>query len=44
MYVVAGAMLVMVDGWHRIAGDVLLAVGVVGTLATALGALRRRRS
>lgn len=42
--VVAGAMLVMVDGWHRIAGDVLLAVGVVGTLATALGALRRRRS
>lgn len=43
-FVVAGAMLVMVDGWHRIAGDVLLAVGVLGTVATALGALRRRRS
>jgi ubiquinone biosynthesis protein len=42
--VVAGAMLVMVDGWHRIAGDVLLAVGVLGTVATALGALRRPRS
>lgn len=42
--VVAGAMLVMVDGWHRVAGDVLLAVGVLGTVATALGALRRPRA
>lgn len=41
--IVAGAMLVMVDGWHRIAGDVLLAAGVVGTVATALGALWRPR-
>ena len=37
-------MLVMVDGWHRVAGDVLLAVGVLGTVATALGALRRPRA
>src|SRR5690606_38802529 len=42
--IVAGAMLVMVEGWHRIAGDVLLAVGVLGTVATALGALRRPRA
>ena len=42
--VVAGAMLVMVDGWHRVAGDLLLAVGVLGTVATALGALRRPRA
>lgn len=41
--IVAGAMLVMVDGWHRSAGDVLLAVGVLGTLATAIGAWRRPR-
>lgn len=38
-----GAMLVMVDGWHRLAGDVLLAVGVLGTMATALGAWRTPR-
>ena len=41
--IVAGAMLVMVDGWHRLAGDVLLAVGVLGTLATAIGAWRKVR-
>ena len=40
---VAGAMLVMVDGWHRLAGDVLLVVGVLGTLATAIGAWRKPR-
>ena len=38
-----GAMLVMVDGWHRLAGDVLLAVGVLATMATALGAWRKPR-
>ena len=41
--VVAGAMLVMVDGWHRVAGDVLLAVGLLGTAAVAFGALRKPR-
>lgn len=41
--IVAGAMLVMVDGWHRLAGDVLLAIGVLGTTATALGAWRKPR-
>ena len=41
--VVAGAMLVMVDGWHRLPGDVLLVVGVLGTLATAIGAWRKPR-
>jgi ubiquinone biosynthesis protein len=42
--VVAGAMLVMVNGWHRVAGDVLLVIGLLGTIATALGALRRPHS
>lgn len=42
--IVSGAMLVMVEGWHRVAGDVLLVVGVLGTVATAIGALRRPRS
>lgn len=41
--IVAGAMLVMVDGWHRLAGDILLVVGVLGTLATAIGAWRKPR-
>lgn len=42
--VIAGAMLTMIDGWHRVAGDVLLAVGVLGTGAVALGAWRRARA
>ena len=41
---IAGAMLVMVNGWHRIAGDVLLILGVVGTLLTAFGAWKRPRA
>lgn len=41
--VIAGAMLVMVDGWHRLAGDILLGIGVLGTAAVALGALRKPR-
>ena len=41
--VIAGAMLVMVDGWHRVAGDALLAVGLLGTAVVALGALRKPR-
>ena len=41
--VVAGAMLVMVDGWHRVAGDILLVVGLFGTAAVAIGALRKPR-
>jgi ubiquinone biosynthesis protein len=41
-FVVGGAMLTTIPGWHRSVGDALLAVGVLGTLAVALGALRRR--
>lgn len=41
--VVGGALLTTVSGWHRTVGDVLLAVGVLGTLAVALSALRKRR-
>ncbi|MGE0158708.1 MAG: ABC1 kinase family protein [Gemmatimonadales bacterium] len=41
--VVGGALLVGVGGLHRIVGDVLLAVGFMGTLASAFGALWERR-
>lgn len=41
--VVGGAMLAMIPGWHRTAGDVLLAIGCLGTLTVAIGALRRHR-
>ncbi len=42
-FIVAGALLVTVGGWHAVAGDVLLAIGIVGTLAVGLGALLRPR-
>jgi ubiquinone biosynthesis protein len=41
--VVAGALLAALDGWHRVAGDLLLAAGLVGVGAVALGALRQGR-
>lgn len=41
--IIAGALLVTVGGWHRVAGDVLLTLGIAGTLATGLGSLRRPR-
>ncbi len=41
-FVTAGALLASVPGWHRAAGDVLLALGVAGTLAVAIGAWRSR--
>ena len=40
---ISGALLTIVPGWHRTAGDVLLLVGVVSTLAFARGALRKSR-
>ena len=40
---IAGALLATIPGWHRAAGDVLLAVGVIGTVASARGALRKSR-
>ena len=39
---IAGALLGTTSGWHRVIGDMLLVVGVVGTVAVALGALKRR--
>ena len=36
---VAGALLVSAGGWHRSVGDTLLAAGVLGVAATAVGAL-----
>ena len=41
--IVAGALLGTASGWHQVAGDVLLAAGIAGTLAVALGAWRARR-
>lgn len=41
--IVAGALLVTVGDWHRVAGDVLLVVGVFGAAATAFGALTAAR-
>ena len=40
---VAGGLLVLAGGWHLIVGDVLLASGIGGSLATAIGALRAKR-
>lgn len=40
--VVAGALLATIGGVHRVAGDVLLAMGVLGTFAVGAGALWRR--
>ena len=39
---VAGALLGTAAGWHQVAGDVLLAAGIAGTLAVAIGAWRAR--
>lgn len=41
--VVGGALLATVPGWHRVVGDGLLTVGVLGTLAVSVGALWRSR-
>lgn len=41
---IAGALLGTTSGWHRVIGDLLLAVGVVGTITVALGALLKRRT
>ena len=41
---ISGSLLGTTSGWHRLLGDILLAVGIVSTLAVAIGALRRRRS
>lgn len=41
---IAGALLGTTSGWHRVIGDLLLAVGIVGTVAVALGALLKRRA
>jgi ubiquinone biosynthesis protein len=41
---IAGALLGTTSGWHRVMGDILLAVGVVGTITVALGALLKRRA
>ncbi|MEO5815778.1 MAG: AarF/UbiB family protein [Gemmatimonadaceae bacterium] len=40
---IAGALLGTTSGWHRLIGDTLLAVGLVGTIAVAAGALLKRR-
>ena len=40
---IAGALLGTTSGWHRVLGDSLLAIGIVGTTAAALGALLKRR-
>ena len=37
--VVAGALLVGLPGWHHSLGNVLLAIGILGAIATAVGAL-----
>lgn len=41
---VGGALLATVAGWHRVAGDVLIVVGLLGTISVAIGALRTPRS
>lgn len=40
---VAGGLLVLSGGWHRPVGDTLLALGALGSIVVALGALRRGR-
>jgi ubiquinone biosynthesis protein len=40
---VAGSLLVLSGGWHRPVGDALLALGALGSILVALGALRRGR-
>lgn len=39
---IAGSLLVVAGGWHRPLGDTLLAAGILGSIAVALGAFRGR--
>jgi ubiquinone biosynthesis protein len=39
---IAGGLLVVAGGWHRYAGDALLALGVIGTVMVGIGAWRAR--
>ena len=39
-FLIAGSLLVVAGGWHRPLGDALLAVGILGSIAVAFGALR----
>ena len=39
-FLIAGSLLVVAGGWHRPLGDVLLAAGILGSAAVALGAVR----
>lgn len=39
-FLIAGSLLVVAGGWHRPLGDVLLAAGILGSAAVALGAFR----
>lgn len=41
--VIGGGLLATVEGWHRTAGDVLLAIGLLGTAVMAVRTVRRRR-
>lgn len=41
-FLVAGSLLVVAGGWHRPLGDALLVIGIAGSAAVALGALRAR--
>ena len=35
---IGGALLATIGGWHRVAGDILLLIGVLGVVKVALGA------
>lgn len=35
-------MLASLPGWHRLVGDAMMAVGIVGSALVALGALLKR--
>ena len=41
---VAGALLVAMGDWHRVVGDVMLGLGIIGAVTTAVGALHRSRT
>jgi ubiquinone biosynthesis protein len=41
-FLIAGSLLVVAGGWHRPLGDVLLAAGILGSIAVAVSALRGR--
>lgn len=41
-FLIAGALLVGIGGWHRYVGDVLLGIGALASLAVSFGALRGR--